>query len=234
MLLPHCQETAVGRSWRIPAADGSSKDPTEYKGTRILPEPSPARTIPIRQRCGSPLDAHLEGVESWAKRIGGGTGLPEPMAADLALAARLHDVGKADPRFQLWMHGGNPWAVGLPLLAKSDRTRTRSSGCRHELLSVCMIENSGLLESAHDKDLVLHLVASHHGHCRPFAPVVDNSNPVLVEETILGYQMSACTDTQLERLDSGVPERFWRLARRYGWWGPGVAGSLDARGRPPL
>ena len=166
-----------------------------------------------------PLDDHLEGVEKWAKRIGGGVGLPEPLAADLALAARLHDVGKADPRFQLWMHGGNPWAVGLPLLAKSDKTRARSSGCRHELLSVRLIENSGLLESAHDKDLVLHLVASHHGHCRPFAPVVDNNNPVLVEETILGIPMSACTDTRLERLDSGVPERFWRLTRRYGWWG---------------
>ena len=165
------------------------------------------------------LDDHLEGVESWTKRIGGAVGLPEPLAADLALAARLHDVGKADPRFQLWMHGSNPWAVGPPLLAKSDKTRTRGSGCRHELLSVRMIENSGLLECAHDKDLVLHLVASHHGHCRPFAPVVENSNPVQVEETILGVTMSACTDTQLERLDSGVPERFWRLTRRYGWWG---------------
>ncbi len=165
------------------------------------------------------LDDHLEGVKSWAKRIGGGAGLPETTAADLALAARLHDVGKADPRFQLWMHGGNPWAVGLPLLAKSDKTRARGSGCRHELLSVRMIENSGLLESAHDKDLVLHLVASHHGHCRPFAPVVDNQNPVQVEQTILGIPMSACTDTQLERLDSGVPERFWKLTRSYGWWG---------------
>ena len=166
-----------------------------------------------------PLDDHLEGVERWARRIGEGVGLTDSLASDLALAACWHDAGKADPRFQLWMHGGNPWAVGLPLLAKSDKTRTHSSGCRHELLSVRMIKNSGLLESALDDDLVLHLVGSHHGHCRPFAPVVDSSNPVQVEETILGCQMSARTDTKLEQLDSGVPERFWALVRRYGWWG---------------
>ena len=197
------------------ALQGSQRIPkyTDSAGTLTSEDDSYSATVRVR------LDDHLEGVERWAKRIGEGAGLPGPVAADVALAARLHDVGKADPRFQLWMHGGNPWTVGPPLLAKSDRTRTRSSGCRHELLSVRMIENSGLLESAHDKDLVLHLVASHHGHCRPFAPVAADGEPVKVQETILGHQMTARTDTGLERLDSGVPERFWRLVRRYGWWG---------------
>jgi CRISPR-associated endonuclease/helicase Cas3 len=91
---------------------------------------------------------------------------------------------------------------------------------RHELLSVRLIESApGLLESAHDPELVLHLVASHHGFCRPFAPVVRDDEPVPVEHTILGHRMSSDSATRLERLDSGVPERFWRLVRRYGWWG---------------
>ena len=77
----------------------------------------------------------------------------------------------------------------------------------------------GLLEPAHDGELVLHLVASHHGLCRPFAPVVFDREPVTVEDTILGYRMSGSSATGLERLDSGVSERFWRLVRRYGWWG---------------
>ena len=178
------------------------------------------------------LDAHLEGVERWARRFGAGVGLPDELVDDLALAARLHDAGKSDSRFQAMLYGGNPWATG-PLLAKSDRLPTsraesrraqRASGyppgARHELLSVRLIESvSGLLESAHDRDLVLHLVASHHGHCRPFAPVVSDREPVEVAATILGHQMSASSDTRLERLDQGVPERFWRLSRRYGWWG---------------
>jgi CRISPR-associated endonuclease/helicase Cas3 len=214
-----------GGGWVIQGSHRIQKY-TNSAGTLTSEDDSYSATVRVS------LDDHLKGVESWAKRIGWGSGLPEPLAADLALAARLHDVGKADLRFQAMLYGGNRWAAVPPLLAKSDRLSTsrrererarRQSdypkGGRHELLSVRMIENSGLLECAHDKDLVLHLVASHHGYCRPFAPVVENSNPIQVEETILGITMSACTDTQLERLDSGVPERFWRLARRYGWWG---------------
>ena len=182
-----------------------------------------------------PLDKHLHGVEEWARRFGAGVGLPVPLIEDLALAARLHDVGKSDPRFQAMLHGGNSWAAQAAgvLLAKSGdlptsrRERRRASresgypaGGRHELLSVRLIESvPGLLETAHDGELVLHLVASHHGLCRPFAPVVFDREPVTVEDTILGYRMSGSSATGLERLDSGVSERFWRLVRRYGWWG---------------
>ena len=182
-----------------------------------------------------PLDKHLHGVEEWARRFGAGVGLPVPLIEDLALAARLHDVGKSDPRFQAMLHGGNSWAAQAAgvLLAKSGdlptsrRERQRASresgypaGGRHELLSVRLIESvPGLLEPTHDGELVLHLVASHHGLCRPFAPVVFDREPVTVEEKILGYRMSGSSATGLERLDSGVSERFWRLVRRYGWWG---------------
>ena len=182
-----------------------------------------------------PMEDHLYGVEKWAKRFGEKLGLPDKLMYDLALAARLHDVGKADPRFQAMLRGGHGWlaAVAGELLAKSGNLPTSGresqrahresgypEGARHELLSVKLIESvPGLLESASDPDLVLHLVASHHGHCRPFAPVVTDTQPIEIAANILGHLMSSRSDTGLERMDSGVPERFWKLVRRYGWWG---------------
>ncbi len=182
-----------------------------------------------------PMEDHLYGVERWAKRFGERLGLPDKLMYDLTLAARLHDVGKADPRFQAMLRGGHGWlaTVAGELLAKSGNLPTSGresqrahwesgypEGSRHELLSVKLIESvPGLLESAFDPDLVLHLVASHHGRCRPFAPVVTDTQPIEITANILGHSMSSRSDTGLERMDSGVPERFWQLVRRYGWWG---------------
>jgi CRISPR-associated endonuclease/helicase Cas3 len=66
-----------------------------------------------------------------------------------------------------------------------------------------------------DFELLLHLVASHHGRCRPFAPVVEDAAPVEVRYE--DWQVSS--DHELEGVGSGVSERFWRLTRRYGWYG---------------
>ena len=62
-------------------------------------------------------------------------------------------------------------------------------------------------------------IASHHGYCRPFAPVVRDAAHVASEFTLNGAQMHWSGSTGLERLDSGVAERYWCLVRRYGWWG---------------
>ena len=181
------------------------------------------------------LEDHLAGVGRWASRFARGAGLPREMERDLELAARLHDLGKADHRMQAMFHGGSTWAAAASdtVLAKSAQwpsdlgafLRAREAcaypvGFRHELVSVRLIESvSDLLDTAADRDLVLHLVTSHHGYGRPFAPVVEDPDPVAVEVDAFGHPLSVSSRTGLERLDSGVAERFWRLARRYGWWG---------------
>lgn len=182
------------------------------------------------------LDDHLTGVEAYAKRFAEGCGLPAHIVEDIVLAGRAHDLGKADPRFQTLLYGGNPWARGVLLAKSSDLPTGRAAfeharrsvgypkGGRHELLSVRFLESLSELwpeGSAEEvrRERVLHLVGNHHGYCRPFAPVVEDFSPRVVTVQFVGRTLSATSDTLLDRLDSGVAERFWHLTRRHGWWG---------------
>lgn len=174
------------------------------------------------------LEDHLRRVGERARRHGLLAGLQESFVEAIGKAGDDHDLGKADPRFQAWLYGGRP-ALGS-LLAKSTglpqhpkaarRARKRAgypAGGRHELLSVRLLEAAGD-DGGNETDLLLHLVASHHGHSRPFAPVVTDQTPVIVRHPF-NPEATASSDTGLERLDSGIAERFWCLTRRFGWWG---------------
>lgn len=180
------------------------------------------------------LKQHVDGVTNFAVRFAKQCGLPPELVKDFRLAGQFHDAGKADPRFQAWLYGcmnGRYVRGRSQLIAKAEaRSEARKweakaesgypDGSRHELLSVSLIQNNKQLQAqAYDWDLVLHLIASHHGRCRPFAPVVDDPNPETVEVELYDQKLTGTTRTELERLDSGVAERFWKLTRKYGWWG---------------
>jgi CRISPR-associated endonuclease/helicase Cas3 len=67
--------------------------------------------------------------------------------------------------------------------------------------------------------LTLHLIAAHHGRCRPFAPVVLDD----AAECVAYNALTICNEERKKRaphqLASGVPDRFWQLTSKYGWWG---------------
>src|SRR5262249_55881726 len=148
---------------------------------------------------------------------------------------RLHDLGKVDPRFQTMLRGGGltDSELGLTVLAKSGvelsdyaarQAARRNAGypaqARHELGSVAPGQHDELVRGeAADWDLVRHLVASHHGYARPFVPVADDPQPPGLSVDYNGRTLTSPGDHGLMRLDSGVPQRFWRCVRRYGWWG---------------
>jgi CRISPR-associated endonuclease/helicase Cas3 len=160
-------------------------------------------------------------------------------AHTVRMAAKFHDAGKADLRFQTLLRGRLPTADEYRRpLAKSDRaysSRTRRrwlreiselpDGFRHEMLSMQLVEPvQDRFDGAVDRDLFFHLIASHHGWGRPFAPTCEDVDPPDVGVEICGVPLSLDAQTRRQmpppcRLDSGVADRFWRLKRKFGWWG---------------
>lgn len=169
-------------------------------------------------------------------------GLSDDLVDDLSLAAWLHDVGKSDCRFQRMLRGGSEIAYyrdegtvlaksGMPASGKAERQRAQMlsgypRGTRHEVQSLAMIEavRDRVAAKAHDLDLVMHLVASHHGHCRPFAPAIEDPKPLDIplkgheSETFGTLSFDGVTSAHgLHRLDSALADRFWSLVAQYGW-----------------
>jgi len=185
-----------------------------------------------------PLDAHQDGVSRAIADATRRVKLRAALSSDTILAGRCHDFGKVEVRFRAMLPGGGLMnAIAMPPLAKGvlppdrrGRTDMFDSialppGARHECWSVAMIQDSPVLAAAHDSDLVLWLVGTHHGRGRPaFVPISDPNPPfdrVDYKATIAGecIVFSGPVRHGLHEPTSGWPDRFFRLIDRYGHWG---------------
>jgi CRISPR-associated endonuclease/helicase Cas3 len=189
------------------------------------------------------LCQHTSGVSAAASGFAARC-LPAELGEALSSAAQGHDLGKLDRRFQIFLQNGAEDEVEAgPPLAKSvwlpERQRRRlqigedvrlPNGFRHEFLSLQLVQRFGLAPADDAmRDLTLHLISSHHGYARPLAPVVPDA--LLAEGKVAALSLAGLgIDASLtvaerqalppaHRVDSGVADRFWRLTRRYGWWG---------------
>ena len=189
---------------------------------------------------GVELGAHMDEVGRRAKLFCEKLGVPEELARAVEDAARHHDIGKADPRFQALLRQIPRWAVKPEkCLAKSEkrfasaqafrRGREQAgypAGGRHELLSTAMLAKAMAEGARGESDLVLHLVGSHHGRCRPFAPLIADVDPDVAEFARDGVLFRHQTDHALADWGSGVADRFWKLHSEFGWYGVAYLESL--------
>ena len=169
------------------------------------------------------LKNHMEDVGALAEKYALSLGIDERVAADIRLAGRFHDVGKADKRFQLMLAGGDKitLAAQSDLLAKSITPVARTgrdypARMRHEAASVALLQSDpAALKEANDPDLVLHLIAAHHGYARPFPRIIPDADPQIVSyEGMRTSSDLASTPIAVESAD-----RFWRLTQRYSAYG---------------
>lgn len=118
------------------------------------------------------LDDHQNDVAERTRQLAENLGLAPEFSEALELAAKYHDEGKRDLRFQQ-MLGADLQADALAKsghrsVAEAYRARSRSAlprGWRHEQLSALMVAASPEKVGEH-RDLVLRIIGCSHGHGR--------------------------------------------------------------------
>ena len=180
------------------------------------------------------LDDHLNGVGDTAYELAKQLDFPEEIQADMRLAGKLHDIGKAYSKFQSSLIVDEFLADAVlagdePMIAKSTHAGQvewhTEEGWRHELASLALIESSkDALSEANDPDLVKHLVATHHGHGRalPVVQSVDYSETISYQQD--GVEMTADSNyasNPMMALES--VERFWKTIRQIRTLGTSLA-----------
>jgi CRISPR-associated endonuclease/helicase Cas3 len=154
---------------------------------------------------GSPqlLDAHQECAEKRARDLAHQLELPEQYAEMLALAARMHDEGKAVPR---WQRAAKAPGDGIYGKTRGPMNPALLDGYRHELGSLLSVRGDSRLASLSVdlKDLALHLITAHHGSGRPTIRLdgCDEAPPSVLREQA-----------------GEIALRFARLQKQWGPWG---------------
>lgn len=163
------------------------------------------------------LAPHLGAAESFADALVAALGWRDSRpveASALLLAARWHDLGKDR---ESWQRSIRNRDYPKTVLAKSGGRMSPLdlSAYRHELGSLSDLSRKaeflGLAPEA--QDLVLHLVAAHHGRARPHFSAGETLDPDR-------------TDEETAEITREVPRRFARLQRKYGRWGLAYFESL--------
>jgi CRISPR-associated endonuclease/helicase Cas3 len=185
-----------------------------------------------------PLLCHSQHVRDWADGFCDRAGLERKLTEDIVLSSYLHDLGKADERYQAYYAGGNPYGPDADkVLAKSGQRRLPRgawertglpSEWRHEALSVrlALLMLPDLKQRARDPELVLWLIGTHHGYGRPLFPHADPKDAECRPNLLKAFEKpddlpsgSGPQSLAFTFNDLDWAQMFERLKRRYGIWG---------------
>jgi CRISPR-associated endonuclease/helicase Cas3 len=149
------------------------------------------------------LAEHQSWTERQARKIADAVGLTGVHRDALAIAARLHDEGKR----------AGPWKRAFRAPSDGDYAKTKGppnlkllGGYRHEFGSLPLAEKDADFQKLPPdlRDLVLHLIAAHHGFARPM------------------IRTEGCEDappSALKERARDVALRFARMQKQWGPWG---------------
>ena len=156
------------------------------------------------------LAEHQAWAEEHAQAIGRKLGLSDEYAAVLTTAARLHDEGKRARNWQRAFQAerdAKDFDIDCPLAkTRGPINQNVLGGYRHEFgsLPYAKADADFMNLSQEQQDLVLHLIAAHHGRARP------------------SISIAGCEDAPRSKLQERAHEvalRFARLQKRWGPWG---------------
>jgi CRISPR-associated endonuclease/helicase Cas3 len=131
----------------------------------------------------------------------------------LELAASFHDLGK---KREIWQRSiGNPNPQDWYAKSGAAWKPLEITGYRHEFGSLLDVQHKPEFQNLNEEteQLVLHLIAVHHGRGRPHFPRAEAFDPDRPQ-------------SDAERIAVEVPQRFARLQRKYGRWGLAYLESL--------
>jgi CRISPR-associated endonuclease/helicase Cas3 len=171
------------------------------------------------------LREHTQGVVDKAREFAVGCGVNGGISQSIEFAARMHDQGKQDERFQYML---SPQATDEPL-AKSDKVSRKEwerrrqdagypKGARHEFASVALVKEFDARPEEVDAELALYLIGTHHGYGRPFPPVWHDEGKK-IRAGVEGRTLEAKDVHRVAHIDSDWVDRYWALTRKFGWWG---------------
>jgi CRISPR-associated endonuclease/helicase Cas3 len=186
--------------------DGDAEEWLVVEHFRNAAQSEDARSVSRPQELGE----HQNWAERKARDIASKIGLLGPAAEALAVAAFLHDEGKRAPRWQRAFRAPHQKdeAGAYKVFAKTRGPINQQilDGYRHEFGSLPYAEAHQRFKALSEewRDLVLHLIAAHHGQARPVIAT------------------RGCEDGPPSALEARAREvalRFARLQKRWGPWG---------------